>query len=57
MDGQVADVPQISLCGEVQVFLGIAVRDDEELLDHPVATISSGLYSLHLVVDLPAGEQ
>jgi len=57
MDGQMTDVPQVSLRGEMEVLLGVAVGNDEELLDGPVATISDSLDSLHFVVDLPANEQ
>lgn len=57
VDGEVADMPQVGLRGDIEVLLGVAVCDDEELLDSPVATISGSLYSLHLVVDLPANEQ
>lgn len=57
VDCQVAHVPQISLPGEVEVPVRIAVCDDEEPLDGPVATISGSLHSLHLTVDLAAGEQ
>lgn len=52
-----ADVLQVGRRGEMEVLLGIAICDDEELLDHPVAAISGRLYSLHLVVQLPANEQ
>lgn len=57
VDGQMADVLQVGLRGEMKVLLGIAVCDDEEVLDRPVATVSGGLHLLRFVVDLPADEQ
>ena len=43
MNGQATDVLQVIFRGEMKVLLSIAVSDDEEFLDSPVATISDSL--------------
>jgi hypothetical protein len=56
MDGEVADVLQVIFRGKMEVLPGVAICDDEELLNGPVATISGGIHHLHLSIDLSANE-